>query len=67
MVSTHAMNPVYLKEKVFDSATSNPIKDAYIIAVDKTGSAATDVAITDTDGVYELQKEKKRKKGDVGE
>lgn len=47
--------PVYLKGKVFDSATENPIEGAHVIAVDKTGAASTDVAITDTDGMYELK------------
>ena len=47
--------PVYLQGKVFDSATENPIEGAHIIAVDKTGAAATDVAITDSNGFYELQ------------
>jgi hypothetical protein len=40
---------------VFDSASGNPIEGAHVIAVDKTGAAATDVAITSSDGVYELQ------------
>ena len=48
-------DPVYLKGKVFDSATDDPIEGAYIIAVDKTGAAATDVAVTDSDGTYELK------------
>jgi hypothetical protein len=46
---------VYLKGRVFDSATDNPIEGAHVIAVDETGAAATDVAITDVDGVYELK------------
>ena len=47
--------PVYLKGKVFDSATEDPIEGAHVIAVDKTGAAATDVAVTDMEGMYELQ------------
>jgi hypothetical protein len=47
--------PVYLKGKIFDSATESPIEGAHVIAVDKTGAAATDVAITDIDGIYELK------------
>ncbi len=48
-------DPVYLKGRVFDSATENPIEGAHVLAVDKTGAAATDVAITDLDGIYELK------------
>jgi hypothetical protein len=44
-----------LKGRVFDSATENPIEGAHVLAVDKTGAAATDVAITDLDGIYELK------------
>src|SRR4030042_4394202 len=47
--------PVYVQGKVFDSSTENPIEGAHVIAVDKTGAAATDVAITDSNGFYELQ------------
>lgn len=47
--------PVYLKGKVFDSATESLIEGAHMIAVDKTGAAATDVAVTDEEGVYELK------------
>ncbi len=47
--------PVYLKGRVFDSATDNPIEGAHVIEVDETGASATDVAITDVDGVYELK------------
>ena len=46
---------VFIKGTVFDSASENPIEGAHVIAVDKTGAAATDVAITGSDGVYELQ------------
>ncbi len=47
--------PVYVRGKIFDSASGDPIEGAHVIAVDKTGAAATDVAITDSDGFYELQ------------
>jgi len=47
--------PVYLKGRVFDSATDNPIEGTHVIAVDKTGAAATDVAVTDMNGMYELK------------
>jgi hypothetical protein len=47
--------PVSIKGTVFDSASENPIEGAHVIAVDKTGAAATDVAITSSEGVYELQ------------
>jgi hypothetical protein len=47
--------PVFIKGVVFDSLTSNPIEGAQVIAADKTGAAATDVAITDINGVYEIQ------------
>ena len=47
--------PVYFKGKVLDSSTEDPIEGAHVIAVDKTGAAATDVAVTDADGIYELQ------------
>lgn len=46
---------VYLQGKIFDSATAQPVEGAHLIAVDKTGAAATDVAITDNGGNYELQ------------
>jgi len=46
---------VSIRGTVFDSASENPIAGAHVIAVDKTGAAATDVAITGSDGVYELQ------------
>ena len=47
--------PVFIKGTVFDSSTKNPIENAHVLAVDKTGAAATDVAITDINGVYEIQ------------
>jgi len=47
--------PVFIKGMVFDSITIDPIEGAQVIGVDKTGSSATDVAITDTAGNYELQ------------
>lgn len=47
--------PVFIKGTVFDSSTKNPIENAHVIAVDKTGAAATDVSITDINGVYEIQ------------
>jgi hypothetical protein len=47
--------PVYIRGRIFDSASGDPIEGAHVIAVDKTGAAATDVAITDSDGIYELQ------------
>jgi hypothetical protein len=46
---------VVLKGRIFDSATEKSIEGAHIIAIDKFGSAATDVAVTNTDGEYELQ------------
>ncbi len=47
--------PVFIQGTVFNSSTKNPIEDAQIIAVDKTGAAATDVAVTDAQGVYKIQ------------
>ncbi len=48
-------DPVIIRGDVFDSATELPIGGAHIIAVDETGAAATDVAISDEEGTYELQ------------
>jgi hypothetical protein len=47
--------PVFIKGTVFDSSTKYPIEKAHVIAIDKTGAAATDVAITDINGAYEIQ------------
>jgi hypothetical protein len=48
-------DPVIIRGDVFDSATELPVEGAHIIAVDETGAAATDVAISDAEGSYELQ------------
>ncbi|TNF53594.1 hypothetical protein EP227_05700, partial [bacterium] len=48
-------DPVIIRGDVFDSATELPIEGAHIIAVDETGAAATDVAISDEEGSYELR------------
>lgn len=47
-------DPVYIKGNVFDSTNNNPIENAHVIAIDKTGAPVTDVAITDAQGMYEL-------------
>ena len=46
---------VSIRGTVFDSVSGDPIEGAHVIAVDKTGAAATDVAITSSGGAYELQ------------
>jgi hypothetical protein len=48
-------DPVIIRGDVFDSSTELPVEGAHIIAVDETGAAATDVAISDEEGTYELQ------------
>jgi hypothetical protein len=48
-------DPVYISGMVFDSSTGDPIEGAHVIAADKTGASATDVAVTDAAGRYELQ------------
>lgn len=47
--------PVYVRGTIFDSASESPVEGAHVIAIDKTGAAATDVAVTDGEGAYELQ------------
>ena len=47
--------PVRIRGMVFDSSSSDPIEGAHVIAADKTGASATDVAITDEAGMYELR------------
>lgn len=47
--------PVYLQGTTVDSASGSPVEGAHVIAIDKTGAAATDVAISDSEGEYELQ------------
>jgi hypothetical protein len=47
--------PVFIKGTVFDSSDKKPIEGAHVIAVDKTGAAATDVGITDSEGKYDIQ------------
>ena len=48
-------DPVIIRGDVFNSTTALPVEGAHIIAVDETGAAATDVAISDEEGTYELQ------------
>jgi hypothetical protein len=48
-------DPVFLKGMVFDSTTEAPIPEAHVIAADKTGASASNVAVTDAAGMYELQ------------
>jgi hypothetical protein len=48
-------DPVYLRGTIFDSASASPVEGAHVIAIDKTGAAATDVAISGGAGEYELQ------------
>lgn len=47
--------PVYLRGTTVDSASGSPVEGAHVIAIDKTGAAATDVAISGSEGEYELQ------------
>jgi hypothetical protein len=48
--------PVFIRGAVFDSADKNSLLEgAHVIAVDKTGAAATDVGITDSQGKYDIQ------------
>jgi hypothetical protein len=47
--------PVLLKGKVFDSADSGAIEGADVIALDEVAAAASDVAVTDKAGDYELE------------
>lgn len=47
-------DPVHLVGRVFDLVTDEGLEGARVFAADQTGAAATDVAITATDGVYEL-------------
>lgn len=47
--------PVYLRGATVDSASGSPVEGAHVIAIDKTGAAASDVAISGSEGGYELQ------------
>jgi hypothetical protein len=47
--------PVFIRGSVFDSSDRKSIEGAHVIAVDKTGAAATDVGITDSEGEYAIQ------------
>src|SRR5204862_4508487 len=47
--------PVFVKGMVFDSATTAPIGDAQVLALDDQGTAVTDIALTTSDGNYQLE------------
>ena len=47
--------PVFIRGTVFDSSDKKPLAEAHVIAADKTGAAATDVGITDSEGKYDIQ------------
>lgn len=47
-------DPVVLLGRVFDLVTDEGIEGARVFAADETGAAATNVAVTGTDGGYEL-------------
>ena len=53
--STACFSPVTLKGAVKDPLTGQPIVGARVVALDANGSAASNVAITDANGNYELQ------------
>ncbi|MEZ4295116.1 MAG: carboxypeptidase-like regulatory domain-containing protein [Polyangiaceae bacterium] len=47
--------PVLLNGSVFDSATSEAIEGAHVIALDEVATAVTDIAVTDALGDYTLE------------
>lgn len=48
-------DPITLTGKVFNLATAAPVEGARVVARDANGGVASDVAITDAAGAYELQ------------
>jgi hypothetical protein len=47
--------PVFLQGKVFDSSTAAAIEGAHVIALDEVATAASDVAVSDMAGNYQLE------------
>ncbi len=47
-------DPVRLRGRVFDLSDDSSVEGAHVSAADKTGSAATDIAVTAADGTYAL-------------
>ena len=47
--------PVLLKGMVFDSATTQGIEGAHVIALDEVATAVTDIAVTGVGGTYSLE------------
>jgi hypothetical protein len=47
--------PVFIEGIVMDSADLEPIESAHVMAMDKTGASASNVAVTDVLGAYSLR------------
>ncbi len=57
---TGCFDPITVRGNVFDLATKAGIEGARVVALDANGAVASDVAITDADGNYELETSAKR-------